>query len=238
MSNTYAVPTVVGTYHVSKAAVDTLVPAFVAQWDQWVAGETAKRPQHRARSYTAFTTLDFPDAGQILATILVFPFMVYGKSTSAEPLSVVSFVKQYAQDWFNVTSYPAKEAAGVFDVVYGLLRFAADATGMLDFKVQPVLGSQFDLYVPVVTPAGAALYEALGIEIDAHSFTSTSAQPATAPISYDAVPWVDGLSQSFVDAQSEEVNASFIAAATAASSVPFVIDPYLAEAYLAWKALA
>jgi hypothetical protein len=237
MPNSYVVPTPNGNFFVCKEAIDALLPAFVEQWQQWVDKAAAKEMRYRARPTEAFLTLEFPDAGQILSTCLMLPFMKYGDGINPSPQSVCAFAKLYAKSWFDVDSYPQAQRPAIFDVVYGLLRFVADSTGMIEFEVQPVIGSRFNLTLAVVTEAGIPLYEELNIEADEVLSDTAALQPSKFPITYDSVPWVRGLNKAFRERQTDEVNASFINAANAASSVPFVIDPYLAEAFLAWKAL-
>ena len=236
MMEKYIVSSVGGDFYVSTAGVDALLPFFKAEWDKFISELQAKPGNAQPPMLQYVLSAKFPDEGEMLAALMVIPFMSYSNTVKGDKLSVDAFAKQFGNLWFGLKKGTRVEQKSILDTMVCLVDVASKSIGAYDVELGMVSGHRFPIYVPTITEAGGKIYESLDIEYESVTRV-TSMQPSIEPIVYSDVPWGAGCSSSFKAAQSYEVNKAFVAQANAASSDAYVVDPYLATAYLAWKAL-
>ena len=240
MNMDFVVTSKTATFYVPSASVETLMPEFELFVTDWMAKQAADpRQQNKSAAYKFLKDqqLDIPT---VLATLLVAPFMSFKPENTDEEyqLGAGAFSKLFATKWFGLKKLDATQQKGALEAMAFLMYAAIESLGLYVAKTIPhPTDGMKTLTVFSVTAKGDTQYPMLGIEMTDAVVEVGGLQPSTSPIVYEEAPWLPSVSDEFIAAQTPEHHAKAIKQATEASSTAFVVDPHLAEVYLAWSAL-
>ena len=246
MDNAYKVTTQVSTFYVPEASVEVLMPEFEAFVTSWMTKQSNAAAQRTSAAYKFLKDQDL-DLKTWLATLLAMPFMSFkpsekdSKNAEEKELQLLGangFVKLFGQKWFKLNKLEATEQKGALEAMAFLMFAAIESLGLYKAKTIPhPTELKKTLTVFSKTPKADTQYPMLGLEMLDSVAQESGPQPSTSPIVYDEAPWLASVSDEFIANQTPEHHAKAIKQATEASSVAFVVDPHLAEVYLAWSAL-